>query len=76
MTAEGKLEPFPRERFLKFSSALRIQSRDSGVVPFVMLGNYGDTITVTVHLILGWLKTLTSIDALSPQFEPRCWFLG
>lgn len=36
---DGALAAFPRERFLKFISALRIQSRDSGLVPFVMLGS-------------------------------------
>lgn len=37
--SEGQLAPFPKERFLKFIAALRIQSRDSGLVEFNMLGS-------------------------------------
>lgn len=36
---DGKVEPFPRERFLKFCAALRIQSRDEGLSPFRLLGS-------------------------------------
>lgn len=36
---DGAVEPFPRERFAKFCSALRIQSRDEGLAPFRLLGS-------------------------------------
>src|SRR5258708_1197328 len=35
---DGRVAPFPRERFLKFCSILKIQSRDYGLVPFVLNG--------------------------------------
>src|SRR5882724_4816803 len=31
--------PFPRERFLKFLSKLKVQSKDFGLVPFRLLGS-------------------------------------
>lgn len=34
-----KVAPFPRERFLKFLSKLRVQSKDYGLVPFKLLGS-------------------------------------
>src|SRR5215469_14164446 len=37
--SDGKVEPFPRDRFLKFCAALRIQSRDEGLAPFRLLGS-------------------------------------
>ena len=36
---DGAVEEFPRERFLKFCAALRIQSRDEGLTPFKLLGS-------------------------------------
>lgn len=36
---DGRVEEFPRERFLKFCAALRIQSRDEGLSPFRLLGS-------------------------------------
>lgn len=35
----GKLAPFPREKFLKFCSRLKIQSKDYGLMPFRLLGS-------------------------------------
>lgn len=35
----GKVAPFPREKFLKFISKLKIQSKDLGLVPFRLLGS-------------------------------------
>ena len=35
----GKVAPFPREKFLKFLSQLKIQSKDLGLVPFRLLGS-------------------------------------
>lgn len=34
-----KVAPFPRERFLKFLSKLKVQSKDYGLVPFKLLGS-------------------------------------
>ena len=31
--------PFPRARFLKFLSRLKVQSKDFGLVPFKLLGS-------------------------------------
>ena len=36
---DGAVEEFPRERFLKFCAALRIQSRDEGLALFKLLGS-------------------------------------
>lgn len=36
---DGSVAPFPRERFMRFCSALKILSKDEGLVPFVMLGS-------------------------------------
>lgn len=38
-TGDGEVSAFPRERFLKFCAALRIQSRDLGFAPFRLLGS-------------------------------------
>ncbi len=35
----GKLAPFPREKFLKFCSKLKVQSKDFGLIPFRLLGS-------------------------------------
>jgi len=37
--SRGQVAPFPRERFLKFVSKLKILSKDMGVVPFRLLGS-------------------------------------
>src|SRR5580698_10316734 len=34
-----KVAPFPRARFLRFCSRLKVQSKDYGLVPFRMLGS-------------------------------------
>jgi hypothetical protein len=35
----GEVAPFPRERFLRFIKALKIQSKDYGITPFKLLGS-------------------------------------
>lgn len=37
--AAGKVAPFPRDKFLKFVSRLKVQSKDYGLVPFRLLGS-------------------------------------
>ena len=39
LRGDGRVQPFPRERFLEFCGALRIQSKDIGLTPFEMLGS-------------------------------------
>ncbi len=36
---DGSVEPFPKERFLDFIKALKIQSRDYGLIPLHLLGS-------------------------------------
>jgi hypothetical protein len=35
----GKVAPFPRAKFMKFLSKLKVQSKDYGLVPFKLLGS-------------------------------------
>jgi hypothetical protein len=35
----SKVEPFPREKYLKYVSHLKVQSRDYGLIPFRLLGS-------------------------------------
>ena len=35
----ARVEPFPRERYLRFISRLKVQSRDYGLIPFRLLGS-------------------------------------
>jgi hypothetical protein len=39
LPSAGKVAPFPREKFLKFLSKLKVQSKDYGLVPFRLLGS-------------------------------------
>jgi hypothetical protein len=39
LSGAGKVAPFPREKFLKFLSRLKIQSKDYGLIPFRLLGS-------------------------------------
>src|SRR5215469_1100207 len=39
LRSAGKVSPFPREKFLKFLSKLKVQSKDYGLVPFRLLGS-------------------------------------
>ena len=39
LRGDGRVQPFPRERFLEFCGALKIQSKDIGLTPFEMLGS-------------------------------------
>lgn len=39
LSTAGKLAPFPRAKFLKFCSKLKVQSKDYGLIPFRLLGS-------------------------------------
>jgi len=39
LSTGGKVAPFPREKFLRFLSKLKVQSKDYGLVPFRLLGS-------------------------------------
>lgn len=39
LTQTGRLAPFPRAKFLKFCSKLKVQSKDFGLIPFRLLGS-------------------------------------
>jgi len=35
----AKVDPFPRDKYLKYASRLKVQSRDYGLIPFRLLGS-------------------------------------
>lgn len=39
LPSASRIAPFPREKFLKFVSRLKVQSKDFGLVPFRLLGS-------------------------------------
>ncbi len=59
----SKVAPFPREKFLEFLSALKIQTKDFGLVPFKMLGTQRYVLDRMCEAIGGGVTTFYILKA-------------